>query len=160
MVKIRSDQVSTGALLQTAFSSASASATGTTVIPYDDTIPQITEGTEFITITITPKYTNSILYIDVNVQVSYSIAAHIIGALFQDSTANALTAGDQYQATPEGLVKFTFKYSMVAGTTSSTTFRVRLGSNAAGTVYFNGDSSGRRFGAITKSAIEIREVAG
>ncbi len=42
-----------------------AVASGTTVIPYDDTIPQNTEGDEYITRSITPKSATSKLVIDV-----------------------------------------------------------------------------------------------
>ncbi len=41
-------------------------ATGTTVIPADNTIPQITEGVEFMTLAFTPKIATSRLEIEVN----------------------------------------------------------------------------------------------
>lgn len=147
-----------GSVVQMVSSSYSAVATGTTIIPLDDTIPQITEGTEFMTCTITPKSTTNTLEITAIIYVSLSItSADIIGALFQDSTANALAAIENYVAAIASPAPLTITFTMAAGTTSSTTFRVRVGGNTASTVTFNGASATRRFGAITKSSIVIRE---
>ena len=46
-------------LLQTVSYQTGAVATGTTIIPFDDTIPQITEGNEFMTLAITPRSATS-----------------------------------------------------------------------------------------------------
>ena len=43
-----------------------ALATGTTVMPTDDTIPQITEGDEYMSLAITPKNALNILVIEAN----------------------------------------------------------------------------------------------
>ena len=44
-----------GSVLQVVQTQTGAVATTTVTIPFDDTIPQITEGAEFITLAITPK---------------------------------------------------------------------------------------------------------
>jgi hypothetical protein len=136
---------------------SSAVATGTTVIPLDDTIPQNTEGDEYMTLAITPKSTANTLVIDCTLFLSNSIANQIIAALFQDATANALSANDVYMATATGATQVRVVYTMAAGTTSSTTFRVRAGGSAAGTTTFNGLNAARYFGAIPKSSIVITE---
>jgi len=136
----------------------SAVATGTTTIPLDDTIPQITEGTEFMTRAITPKSATNILVIESVLLLSNSASSvEIIGALFQDATANALATTVQFMATATGVVTVVVAHTMTAGTTSSTTFRVRAGGHTAGTTTFNGQSGARLFGAITKSYIKITE---
>lgn len=149
----------TGMAVQTVSTNYSAVATGTTQIPEDDTIPQITEGFEVMTQTITPKSSTNLLVITVTVMASHDTANrdHIV-ALFQDSTANALyaTIGNFVTvATAMATTKFTF--TTTAGTTSATTFRVRIGSNSTGTMTFNGQSGGRKFGATPKSNITITE---
>jgi len=132
--------------------------TGTTTIPLDDTIPQITEGTEFMTLAITPKSATNILVIAVTLLLSSSNATqNLIGALFQDSTANALAVDATFQATAMGLTTVQLQHTMTAGTTSSTTFRVRAGTHQATTITINGQSGGRLFGATTKSSIVITE---
>lgn len=133
-------------------------ATGTTLIPFDTSIPQITEGDEYMTQTITPKSATNILNIDVTLYMSSSIVSqNLIGALFQDSTANALAAGSVTQSvnTAFGCIRIT--HTMTAGTVSPTTFRVRGGGSGAGTTTFNGSNNTNTFGAISKSSIVIRE---
>lgn len=152
--------VSTGAVVQVANSMTGAVATGTTTIPYDDTIPQITEGDQYMSLAITPKSTTNKLKIDVVVEVAHSVSSAImIVALFQDATAGALAAMVSTQAgninQPQS---FKFTHYMTAGTTSATTFTVRAGSSAAGTTTFNGSNAGRTLGGVMASSITITEI--
>ena len=153
-------QASSSKVLQVVNVQSGAVATGTTTIPNDDTIPQITEGTEFLTLAITPSSATSKLKIDVIIFLAHSIsAASIITALFQDSTANALSVATNQDPNPGGMMPMCITYYMTAGTTSSTTFRVRGGSDSAGTITFNGNSSARKFGGVFGSNITIMEIA-
>jgi hypothetical protein len=150
-------KVAAGFPVQMVNTTSSAVATGTTTIPNDDTIPQITEGTEFLTLAITPKATTHILVIDVTIMLSYSVAAGVIGAIFQDATANALAAGAVRNTAGGETNILQLRHIMTAGTTSSTTFRVRAGGDGAGTITFNGDSGARKLGSTIKSSIVITE---
>ena len=136
-----------------------AVATGTTLIPYDDTIPQNTEGNEYMTLAITPTDANNVLFIQVDCIVSHSVASNLTVAMFQDTTANALVAASQYQATATAPMTITFNHRLVAGTTSSTTFKVRAGGQSAGTMTFNGSAGARVFGGVLASSISITEFA-
>lgn len=131
--------------------------TGTTIIPLDDTIPQNTEGTEFMTLAITPKDTANRLEITVVLNLSSSLLASMTVALFQDSTANALAAQWITQAAANYGNTVTFKYTMAAGTTSATTFKVRAGSAGASTVTINGSVGARLLGGVCASSITITE---
>jgi hypothetical protein len=147
-----------GRLVQVVSTQTGAVATGTTVIPGDDTIPQNTEGTEFMTLSITPKSSTNKLRIDVTALLSHSTATGFLAAaIFQDSTANALAAMAQTQTSAASATMFTFSHVMDAGTTSATTFKVRGGCAAVGTTTFNGQSSGRLFGGVFASSIRITE---
>ena len=145
--------------------SGAVSSTATT-IPADDTIPQITEGAEFMTAAITPTNANNILYIDVMVHFQVSTEDYGVVALFQDATAGALAAGlamHSYDAVGGGGGSFrtgiiTFKHKMTAGTTSATTFRVR-GGGGGGTFTFNGAAAARLLGGVISSSITVTEVA-
>lgn len=150
-------QLAVGIVVQVASTNYSAVATGTTLIPLDDTIPQITEGTEFMTQTITPKSVTNKLSIEAVLLVSSSASQTIIAALFQDSNANSLATTAMFQTTATGLVSIKLTHDMVAGTTSATTFRVRVGTSGVSTVTLNGASSARLFGGITLSNIRITE---
>lgn len=131
--------------------------TTTTAIPADNTIPQITEGGEFMTQAITPKATNNKLVISGVLFGSTSTTANLILALFQDSTANALGAWEMYNTTATAVLTVPFSYTMTAGTTSSTTFRIRAASAAGATFTFNGSGGTQRFSTATKSYIQVTE---
>lgn len=151
-------QLAAGVVVQMASTGYAAVATGTTTLPIDDTIPQNTEGNELMTQAITPKSATNILVIRVTALMAHSAAApYITGALFQDSTADAVAASVERLAAANDTMTFVLTHRMVAGTTSSTTFKFRAGSSAAGTLTFNGQAGNRFYGAITKSAIEITE---
>jgi len=133
--------------------------TTTTTLPYDDTIPQNTEGKEFMSLAITPTNANNKLLISIKVQLGSSVANWLTGALFQDSTASALSASSQYLDTANAATTFSFDYYMTAGTTSATTFKFRAGGAGAGTTTFNGDQGLRKMGGVMASSITIMEIA-
>ena len=138
-----------------------AVATGTTVIPQDDTIPQNTEGDQYMTLSITPKNSNNILVIEVNALLTHSESTgwDMIGALFQDSTANALAASAETRTAGGLFSNIRIRHVMTAGTTSSTTFKFRAGAGQAGTTTFNGANGTRRFGGVIPSNITIVEYS-
>ena len=150
-----------GKVVQVVNSQDGAVATGTTVMVIDDSIPQITEGDEYLTLAITPKSATSKLKIEVTLMLSHSTAeTSMMTALFQDATANALAVGNQYQfGTADVMVTTSFVHYMTSGTTSATTFRVRAGGEDAGTTTLNGVAAGRLFGGVAASSITITEIA-
>lgn len=148
-----------GSVIQVATYNTGAVATGTGTIPLDDTIPQITEGSEFMTLAITPKSATSKLIINVCLQLDKNNSNTYSIALFQDSTANALAAQFNGAWTAGSSFPMVFTHIMTSGTTSSTTFRVRAGSDSAGTLTVNGRGGGRIYGGVSASSIVIYEVA-
>lgn len=156
---IRSATMPAGSLIQAVDTVSGAMATGTTVMPYDDTIPQNSEGIEFITRAITPTNSNNKLYIEAVVHVANSATSQrMTAALFQDTTADALAVGSTVNITANTQVPIIVYHSMTAGTTSATTFKIRVGGNGAGTTTFNGEAGARKFGGITWSWLRVIEV--
>lgn len=147
-----------GDTLQVQFSSPGTTTSNTTQIPFDDTIPQITEGFEVLTATLTPASASNILEVVVVLDIAVSTNLSVTAALFQDATANALAAVSQYAANAGVMYTMKLVHRFAAGTTSPTTIRVRIGGNAAGTVYFNGNSGGRVLGGVCASSITVREI--
>lgn len=138
--------------------STSAFDSGTGVIPNDDTIPQNTEGNEFITLAYTPTSATNRLQIRAFMYVSTSLQDSSTMALFQDTTADALAATKTtsgYGGAPNTIA---LEHDMVAGTTSSTTFKIRCGATA-GTTYLNSDanSGARKLGGVASSRLTIME---
>lgn len=148
-----------GTTVQEVNTSVVTSTTGTTQIPSDDTIPQITEGTEFMTLAITPTSATNKLHIRVVICLGSDTATRtLIAALFQDATANALNAGVTHMVTATAVTQIIIDHYMLAGTTSATTFRVRAGANNTGTTTFNGSSGSRLLGGVLTSSITITEI--
>ena len=151
--------VSSGTVLQVVNYTTGAVATGTTTLPYDDTIPQNTEGNEYMSLAITPKSATSKLLVEV-VWIggnNYAGAQNITAALFVDSAAGSVAASTQ-TCGQSYVMAVPFSYSQTSGGTSAITFKVRAGSNAAGTTTFNGYGSARFLGGVYASTITITEV--
>jgi len=150
--------LSAGKVLQVVSYRASNVGTTTSTIPMDDTVPQISEGTEYMTLAITPTSASSKLFIQVYFYGQMSPGNWYTWALFQDSTANALAAQRAYQATSTAGFTESLNHYMTAGTTSATTFRLRVGSG--GTFSFNSDNGSRLYGGVMASGITITEIEG
>jgi hypothetical protein len=149
-----------GNVLQVVNVQTGAVATGTTTIAFDDTVPQSSEGTEFITLAITPTSSTSKLRIDFSVVLNHTVGTAILNAcLFQDAIVNALAAASSQNVNSGGPMIVAGSYYMTAGTTSSTTFKIRCGSPTAGTVTLNGVNGVRFYAGVSNSFITITEVA-
>lgn len=151
--------VTSSKILQVVNVNSASLASTTTQIPLDNTIPQNTEGTELFTLSVTPGNTNNKLLITVSLQISAMGAGWTAAALFQDSVASALAAAICYIDTSTGSRSLVFQHYMTAGTTSSTTFKVRYGPQISGTAYINGQGSTAIFGGTSNSSMTIQEVA-
>lgn len=146
-------------IVQVVNTTTGAVATGTTLIVHDDTIPQNTEGDEYMTLAITPTNSSNKLMIEVVIVLSNSVSDNdLFVGLFQDSTANALAAVGDGQGIATRRVTISFKHFMTAGTTSSTTFKVRAGASSAGTTTMNGGGGNRFYGGVMSSSITITEI--
>ena len=111
-------------VVQAVHTGSGAVATGTTIMPIDNTIPAITEGDEYMTVSITPKSATNRLVIDISAHFGSNTAGNLGLALFQDTTSAALSAATVFLAT-DHTNQIVLCHEMVAGTTSSTTFRAR-----------------------------------
>ncbi len=161
---LRDVYATAGRILQTVATTVVTSTTGSTVIPLDDTIPQNNEGDEYMTLSITPKSATSKLVIEASIHLANSsdTGTFLIAALFQDDTANALTATlERVTANINNsrVACLNMRHVMISGTTSATTFKVRGGGNTAGTTTFNGYVGSRLLGGVLSSSIKITEIA-
>lgn len=156
---VGSSQAATGLVVQVVGNVTGAVATGTTTIPNDDTIPQNTEGDQYLSQAITPKSSTNVLVIEGLLNLSASIAGQNMAvALFQDTTANALAVGfTRGNAAGSLLDNVVVRHIMVAGTTSATTFKIRAGGNGAATTTLNGQTGARLYGGVLMSSITITE---
>ncbi len=129
-----------------------------TQMPRDDSIPQNTEGDEILTVSITPTNTNNILRIAVDTLLGATASQPVDGsmAIFQDSTAGALAATTTSLAAGQ-VDSVSMRHSMIAGTTSSTTFKLRVGPGSIFNVTVNGRNGARLFGGVAITRITVEE---
>ena len=147
-----------GSIVKSQASISTSSSTGTTLIPFDNTIPQNTEGTQFITTSFTPTTTGNKLRIKVCVVGAYSVAAHVTAALFQDSNANASAASAVKINNAGDVAEICFTYEYTTVSTSAITWAVRIGGSTAGTYTYNGTAGAGLFGGVCTSSLVIEEI--
>lgn len=132
--------------------------TGTTIMPEDDTIPQITEGDQYMVLAITPTSATNLLRIDVVVFASHTVSQAMQVGLFQDATANAIASGqDDPTSHTQVLTNMGFTHWMTAGTVAATSFQVRIGGETGATTTFNGNLGAREMGGSIASGMTITE---
>jgi hypothetical protein len=133
-----------------------------TTLPADNTIPQNTEGAQFLTATITPQSATSTLVILASIgafTTGGGIAATVTAALFRDATANAFAAATQVVNTSGTTAHMFLSYSIASAAAVATTIRLRMGQNTAGTMVFNGYAGPTQyFGGVTASGLTVIEV--
>jgi len=134
-------------------------ATGTTTIPSDNTIPQNTEGDQYMSLAFTPLLSSS--RIVVKHRGHYASTATVSGigvAMFQDSTVNASTSTVAPRNASAGAIAVanleTAPFS--ASNTTSRTYKIRAGADAAGTTTFNGKAGAGFYGGLY-SSLEVFE---
>ena len=138
-------------------------ASGTTPIPFDNTIPQNIEGDQYYSVTITPKSATSTLVIFAECNVSHSATAgntDIIMAVFQDSIANAIAAACEAPFAISANINLKLVHTMTSGTTSAITFKMRVGAGVAGTLYMNGVNGAGALGGVLRSGLVVMEIGG
>ena len=154
-----------GSVLQVVQTLNSANTSGSVLIPTDNTIPQITEGTQYLTCTIVPKSATSNLLVQVILYISENsnVGDSGVAAIFRDSTANAIAAGACSQNTAlEGSFPLVLSILTPSNSTSSTTFTVRAGMSVNQAFIMNILANGQgypKYGGVYYSGITITEVA-
>ena len=126
-----------GSIIQKVVTTDQTATDITTVIPVDSTIPQNTEGTEVITVTITP--TDSSNYIELfyksDMTRNDSGNGGLTGAIFVDSTADAIHSEGcpwHYNGSNLYVGPIVMFYRFLAGSTSARTYKIRMGNQLAG----------------------------
>ena len=146
-------------LVQVVNTTTGAYTSGTTVIVTDNTIATSSEGNAIpnLDTEITPSNALNILLFDLNLFCGTNASTHTAQmSVFQDSDTDALATTSEFQTNSYGMTNMTLMFSMVAGTTSATTFKVRAGSDT-GTFGFNG-TTGQMFGGKGVSTLRVMEI--
>lgn len=150
---------SSGKLVSRAYAAYTTNADLTTAIPIDDSIPQITEGTQILSASITPSSATNRVRAHCVIHGANSTAnAPIAIALFRDSNANAIAVGMAYAKDNVAYAAAgSLLFEEVPGDTSAHTYSIRVGAGS-GTVRLNGSTSGRMFGGVGLCALVLEEI--
>lgn len=133
-----------------------AQATAATTIPYDNTIPQNTEGWEALNGNFTPVSATSTFEVRVDVMVSNANNEPVCVALFQDTIANALAARWVKIPAVNDVANASFIHRMASVSTAAIAFKVRIGGSSAATA-INGTAAARVGGGVVRSAVTVIE---
>jgi len=146
-----------GVLVQSIYAQSVTHDTLSTHIPADDTIPQNTEGTQILTVTITPTSASNRVRIHFSGYFAGDNSDYLTVALFQDSGAGAIAAVCDHSggANRSQVVPLVFEH--VPATTSAVTYKIRAGGHAA-TFYTNGISTTRLFGGVALITLTATEL--
>lgn len=134
-----------------------AYAAGAATIPNDNTIPQNTEGTQFMSQAITPKSAINILEVESVIHCDSPSNDNLTVALFQDTTANALAASTKNNSSAGYRTDYSLDHSIIAGTTSSTTFKIRAGGSVSA-ARFNSSAGAAVMGGVLASYVSVTEM--
>ena len=105
---------------------------------------------------ITPKYSDSLIKIDVIVNFTVD-GVNKCCALFKDSAADAIAVSHN-QDSSDNCSNISLSFIETSGSTSERTYKVRVGGDGAD-VTFNGDNNDTaRYGGVLTSSIIITEI--
>lgn len=126
-------------------------------IPYDNSIPQQSEGFEIMTQSITPTSASNTLLIEVVTYTCATSGGRSTTALFVDSTADAIAAGGEGGNSSQ-MCCTVLRERISAGSTSARTYKVRVG-ETSGQLGINGNSVSQIYGGVQKCTMTITEIA-
>lgn len=161
--------VTTGSIRQSVYSEYTTyAAVGT--IPFDNTIPQKTEGTEITTVSITPSDVAHTVRVRASVEAGAGAGTSkdgiIIAALFINTTANAIAVASQFLPSTgnAAMVNLDFEIDHAPGSTSAQTYKLRVGYAELGTGpgtfvgAVNGTNGARKFGGASRCTLTAEEI--
>lgn len=148
-----------GTIVNRAYNTYSASADLTVAIPVDDTIPQNTEGTEIVAVSITPtSATNRIRISFCGFGSGSSGIVEVVAAMFIDSAADAVQATCATPSANTEKICLSMAYEYVPGDTSAHTYKIRVGGSTATAVRMNGTNTARHFGGAAACTLIVEEI--
>lgn len=149
----------TGDVLQQQSAALNTVATGTTVVPLDDTVPDSgSDGDLYLTLAGPSRIAEqNPIDVSASIQLSSSVAtdgmtAYITGegTALQVAAGHIVAAGDVVQLTPAALV--------LSSGGATPAFGVQAGGSAAGTTTVNGRAGVRTYGGAMASTLTKREI--
>ncbi|WP_017993953.1 hypothetical protein [Rhizobium leguminosarum] len=154
-------QMPTGAVVQSVLVSSIANTALSATIPRDNTAPQISEGTQILIGSITPRSTSNKIRVRFSGWFEASAVLHVIAAICVSSQTDAIGATMVTSAATAGYgTPMAFEAEFTPGSTSSLDVSVRAGpaDSTPGNVRFSSASGAHFLGAAGKITMVIEEV--
>lgn len=144
-------------IIKTFYTNTASVITCNTTIPTDNTIPQITEGTQVFALPVTPLESTSTLFFYIQIMGTHSNNALACMAVFEFPTANAIATMTISSININSNLALFF--TLPSPGTSTKTYTVRIG-GGSGTFYLNGTSAGAQlFSSVIKSSMYVYEIS-
>lgn len=144
-------------VVQIAHDAYTANADLTAIIPFDDTIPQNTEGTQVQSLSITPTSAANILLRRWQGQVSLSPATYCAAAMFEGAS-DAVRASFIFPGAGGGADQPELELRSLAGAVTARTVSVRVGPTSTSTARLNGAFNGRIWGGASAANLTVEEI--
>lgn len=125
------------------------------VIPYDDSIPQKTEGTQIISLNVVTTTATQRVQLTFSSFCTMDSSGEVVGAIFQGSASDAIQAAAVrlgVNTWPDPTSFVIPPVDVLIGSATTTAFAVRVGPTT-GNCRFNGTASARLFGGIAAATL-------
>lgn len=155
--QLRDSLLPAGCVIDFATDAYTTNADLTTAIPTDDTIPQVTEGTQILSATITPKSTTNRIRVQFTGSISASANLYVSAAVFVNGGTNAVYATFTTVQGNNLATTIALDYSYVPASTSAQAITIRVGPQS-GTVRLNGTNGARFFGGTASARLTLTEI--
>lgn len=150
-----------GSIIGGGSASYATNAVLTALIPYDDTVPQNTEGTQILALAITPKTPSSKLRIRFQGQVAAVNGGqqNIIAAIFKNDEPNAIAAKFVTTTSADYGNNIAMEMEYAPGDLTEQLISVRVG-GTIGSIRMNGSGAERLLGGVSTATLVIEEIKG
>jgi len=146
-------------LVQQVFATPVTSSIAVTVtLPFDDTIPQLTETTFIISATITPQSVSNNLLFEFTCNGVATNTTVPVAALFEAPGTSAIAVGPGPEASGTQQIPLALRfYDVPSSSGSPITYSVRVGVTSGGSYTVNGGTGGT-WGGISAATFTISEI--
>ena len=151
----------TGGVIQSIKSTVNARVNTPATVPFDDTPPQISEGALVASVTITPKFINSVMRISATCSGAAVVAGGCVIYITKDLNTSALAASSINASGGDHNVNMSVRVEDAVSALTPITYKLYAGGQNGITQFnVNGNSSGRLFGDIPKTFLLVEEIVG
>ena len=159
-------QTKSGQVVSTAYAEVSGTVALAGTIPFDNTVPQNTEGTQFLTVNYTPKRIGNKVRVFAQAYISEdtNTGGAVTMALFKDSDANAYAvvasgADDSNSGIDQGMLVLNKEFSV--SSLNQLTFSLRGGCNTGPStvgIFTREGGADANFGNTAITSIQVEEI--